>query len=140
MEKIKGVLVSREANGALVMKAHELEKKDGSYLDALYSAIKCDTVDVVSRRIGQKWFDLWVDDNGLLVNDPVFTGLTVHSENGEGKIVERLAGNIFICGSDKATGELASLSDEEIAGIQKERIAAWDKRTNKPSDFLYARV
>lgn len=140
MKKIKGVLVSRAEDGALVVAPHEIEKKDGSYLTALYGAIKCDTVDVVARRIGERWFDLWVDDNGLLVNDPVFTAVTVQANDTSGTIVERLAGNIFVCGSNKATGGLASLSDAEIKSIQEEKVTAFDRKTLTCREYLLARV
>lgn len=70
------------------------------------------TLTVATRKIGKKYFDIWLDDEGLLKPDEkrIITGCLVK----EGK--ELLVGDLIICKSDKM-GNSIGLTDEEVFSI-----------------------
>ena len=74
-------------------------------LATFYLKLHCDTIDIVDRRIGNKYFTLIIDDNGLL------------KENNRTSIIDinrmpMIVGNVIICHADE-NGELISLDDED---------------------------
>lgn len=85
-------------------------------LQDFYDALKCDCFDVAYRRIGDKYFDIFVDDNGLFVDDPIPSAL-----NGVGKPM--LVGNLVFAHHD-AEGNTTSLSDDDIAYIKDHAVGA----------------
>ena len=81
-----------------------------SNLQDLYKYIKCRCVDCVRRKIGDKYFDIWVDDEGLLKEEKKY--LQGYCLNG----YEVLVGNLVIANVDEEGG-MIGLTDDEIENI-----------------------
>lgn len=101
-KKLKGVLIKVDGTCEVV------EIVDT--LDNLYNVCECSCIDIVSRRIGGKMFDIVLDDEGLLKDNPIVTAMRKDAK-------EMLVGNLFIVKND-GRGNLKSLSDEEIASVR----------------------
>ena len=84
---------------------------EANTLDDYYRLIGCDYVDIIHRRIGDVEVEIVLDDEGLLVEDPKPSGISVN-----GSIM--LWGNLLIA-SGRVTdeGELTELTEEEIDEI-----------------------
>lgn len=95
---ITGILVDVETNK---IKKYDLRYRD---LNDLYKVLKCDTFDVVTRRIGSKTFDIYLDDNGLL-KENIPSALSLDHK-------EVLVGNLFVCHHDQ-NGDIKSLTEFE---------------------------
>jgi len=72
----------------------------------IYDLLKCDTFTIATRKFGQFTFDIYLDDEGLLKNNQVLTGLSLDMK-------EQLVGNLFVVSHDD-NGEVVSLTDNEI--------------------------
>ena len=82
-------------------------------LQSFYDTIHCvnDTIDIVSRKIGGKYFDVICDDDGL-AREPHHCSAV--DKEGEPMLV----GSFLVANHDEA-GDTRSLTDEDIAVIQK---------------------
>lgn len=80
-------------------------------LQDFYDKLECDCFDIAHLKIGSKYFDLFVDDEGLLKTDQVPSAV-----DKDGNVL--LVGNIVFANHD-SEGETTSLSDEDIAIIKK---------------------
>jgi hypothetical protein len=78
-------------------------------LDSLHATIKCHNFDIATRLIGNKQFDIFVDDEGLLVHNPIINGFCIDAD-------EVLAGNLLVLNSNEE-GETLSLSTKDIEHI-----------------------
>lgn len=86
------------------------KKVECNELDDYYEHLKCDCFDIATRKIGNKCFDIFVDDCGLLVEDPVISAVDTEG-------YPMLAGNLIFANHDDA-GNTTSLTDEDIKEIQ----------------------
>lgn len=89
-------------------------------LDSYYKEIGCDMIDIVSRKIGGIWYDIIVDDEGLLKADPIVTAV---EPNGSPALV----GNLIICrfdGEDDVTdlkpGDADNIADNIALTFQND--------------------
>ena len=82
-------------------------------LQAFYDTIHCvyDTIDIVSRKIGEKYFDIICDDDGL-AREPHHCSAVDKEGN------PMLVGSFLVANHD-ASGDTRSLTDEDIALIKK---------------------
>lgn len=82
-------------------------------LQAFYDTIHCvyDTIDIVSRKIGGKYFDVICDDDGL-AREPHHCSAV--DKEGDPMLV----GSFLVANHDEA-GDTRSLTDEDIELIQK---------------------
>ena len=112
-------------------KIHGIHKEaiDGS-LDSLYQALEVDTIDIVVRKIGNKYYDIVCDDNGLLYDDDKIVVSAISPTNKP-----MLVGNLFVCHHNEA-GELTSLNDGEFSEIVENSIVCVDLRSGKHSKVL----
>lgn len=78
-------------------------------LEALYELLGVSLIDIVEYQINGKYFDIVVDDEGLLKPNPKLTALSL-----DNKLT--LFGNLFICHHDEE-GNLCSLKDDEMLVI-----------------------
>lgn len=104
------------------------EKVIKNDLDTLYEEIGCRFIDVAVRKIGNKDFDLIVDDEGLLKENPICTCVSLHYRWAKPQLV----GNVIICNHNEE-GEFTSLTKEEIEMIMNEKIEGIDLPTYSPN-------
>ena len=64
-------------------------------LQSYYNLLECNTIDIIRRKIGKRYFHIICDDEGMLVEGPKISAI---SNLGE----IRLVGNLVIC-SDMVT-------------------------------------
>lgn len=75
-------------------------------LDTFYELLNCNTIDIVSRRIGSKRFDIICDDEGLLKGAPKISAIDNLGS-------PQLVGNLLIVGTPDEEGDLTSLTEED---------------------------
>lgn len=92
---------------------------DCDKLDDFYEHLEAEPLDIARRKIGNKWFDIFVDDEGLLRHNPIISAVT---RDG----LAMLAGNLIFANYD-GYGETTSLTDEDIELIKKNLILALDE-------------
>ena len=102
--KIKGVLIDVLNEKVEVV---EIEKSLQSY----YKILNCDCIDIVSRKIGGKEFDIICDDEGLLKDPQKISAIDVRWQ-------PMLVGNLFIVKFD-GVEDITSLSDDEVQHVLK---------------------
>lgn len=74
-----------------------------------YEHLKCDCFDIANRKVGNKRFDIYVDDIGLYRDNLIVSA--IDNENQP-----MLVGNLIFANHD-SEGNTTSLSDEDIAEI-----------------------
>lgn len=79
-------------------------------LDTYYDALGCRCIDIQTRKLGDKWYDFVIDDEGLFAEDVCPSALC------EDKDV-MFVGALFVTGVADDEGELTSLTDEDITNI-----------------------
>ena len=99
----------------LKQKAQKFEIMDiEDNLATLKSLIGCPSIDIFSRRIGGKYYEIVCDGEGLIKGSGI-TALDIVGTN-------ILAGNLIITGGVDADGALTSLTDEDIERISENTI------------------
>lgn len=78
-------------------------------LEVFYELINCRCIDIVSRKIGHKYFDVICDDEGALKENVIISAVDTQFR-------PMLVGNLIITKSDEE-GNLIDLSDEDIKQI-----------------------
>lgn len=100
MKRLTGILIDEKGAKVVDIK-HTLE--------SLHATIKCQTFDIATRLIGNKPFDIFLDDEGLLIDNPIINGFCIDAE-------EVLAGNLLVLNSNEE-GETIGLTNEQINHI-----------------------
>lgn len=113
--KITGLLVDVE-NG--IARKATLSKT----LDGYYKALNCSMIDIVSRWIGGKRFDIICDDEALFKDSPRTSAIGMD-------YVPMLYGNLFVVAFD-GRDDVCSLSDAQIAYLLKLVVYFKDKAGN----------
>ena len=93
-----------------------------------YRLIKCDLIDIVSRKIGGRYYDIIVDDEGLYKGGAKPTALDAQQQ-------PQLVGNLVICNTD-GEGNEATLTDEDIQHILKHIVVLTEAGTDQPQKWL----
>jgi len=109
--------------GKQELKVREIENKLDEYYKIIGNDCRC--IDIPRRKVGGKYFDIIVDDEGLLKSNPVCTGV------GAKSLECMLFGTPIFTNSDDE-GNTLSLSDEDISLIQSEVIEGFNILTLKP--------
>lgn len=78
-------------------------------LDDYYKNLGCDCFNIAYRAVGDRAFDIFCDDEGLLKNDSILSAVTSDGEPA-------LVGNLIFANHD-CEGRTTSLSDDDIAII-----------------------
>lgn len=87
-------------------------EKDCNCLQDYYSAIRCNTIDIVSRQIGGRYFDIIVDDEGFLKpEDEIY----VSAINSEKHVM--LVGTLVFANHD-SDGNETDLTDQDVEHIR----------------------
>lgn len=82
-------------------------------LEDMYREIGCSTIDIASRKVGGRWFDFIVDDEGLLKADPKVSA--VYMNEAEGTCEPAFVGTLIVCSHDDKGNTIdISLSDHMI--------------------------
>ena len=120
---LKGVLVKVDGTNEVI----EIEDT----LKNLYQVCDCECIDIISRRIGGKVFDIVLDDEGLLKEKMI----TAMREDR----AEILVGNLFVV-KNTGKGNLKGLNQEEIdhvrSLINKDGLLIIDKPTKKDREAM----
>lgn len=93
-------------------------EKECSELQDFYDALKCRHFDIAYRKVGGKYFDIFCDDEGLFVKNPIPSAL-------DGDMEPALVGNLIFAHHDSA-GNTTRLSDEDIRHIKEHAVTAID--------------
>ena len=111
-------------------RARVVEVGDEERLEQYYQLLNCSLIDITSRQIEGKYFDIVCDDEGLY-NEPVI--VSALDSNGE----PALCGSLLFCNYDGEGGE-TSLTDEDITLLRKHTALAIkkDKETGKEVDVM----
>ena len=89
----------------------DVKMVEANGLGDYYNLIGCDYVDIIHRRIGDVEVEIVLDDEGLLVENPKPSGISVDG-------TPMLFGNLLIAsGRVTEEGELTELTEEEIDEI-----------------------
>lgn len=91
-------------------KAREVEIEDKDHLGQFYKLIGCDCIDIAVRSIGGKPYNIVLDDEGLLVADPIASAV-------DASYHAMLAGNLLIFGIG-ADMDLAGITQEDVDNIR----------------------
>ena len=89
-----------------------VEIDDNRHLEEYYKYLNCSVIDITNRKVGGKWFDIIVDDEGMLKENPIVSAL-------DSDMQPALVGNLLFCNWDGETGEEISLSDDDIKHLEK---------------------
>ena len=108
--KIKGLLI----DVSRLKGVNEIEFEDT--LENLYKLCDCRLIDVAERKVGDHWYDIVVDDEGLLKQDPIPSVF-------DGKQQPMLAGCALFVNHDDE-GNFTSLTDEQIEDLKKHCMTA----------------
>ncbi len=79
-------------------------------LDTFYKLIKCDTIDIVYRRINGRYYNIICDDCGLLKKNPIISAV-------DEKQKPALFGNLIIAGEADFDGELMGITLEDATRL-----------------------
>lgn len=81
-------------------------------LETYYSLLNCDLIDIVTRKIGGRYYDIIVDDEGLFKSEPK---ISAQVEDGS-----FLVGNLLVLGTpdaDDEEGKETGLTEFDIRRI-----------------------
>lgn len=126
-QKVTGLYVGLGETGVKVVDNHYKE---------FQKVIGADTFDIITRKFGDKYFDIYVDDEGLFKDVKVQTIVT---KTDDGRVVEQVYGPIFIVKHD-GEGNAISLSDDEIKMFQHEYIMAYFNQHTGIQPILWAGI
>ncbi len=102
---------------------------DNDNLDAIYDILKCDTFDIATRKIGDRYYDIFCDDEGLFNENPIISAI----EEG---LNPMLVGNLMIANHDGA-GETTALTAEDIQIIKMHTVKIADHASRRIYTALY---
>lgn len=98
-------------------------------LQTFYGLIECDTIDIVRRKIGKRYFHIICNDEGMLIDGPKISAI---SNLGE----VRLVGNLIICAGDiTENGDLIGLTDDQAEYV-KQHIELLGTRQNPQGYYI----
>lgn len=80
-------------------------------LENYYKHLDCNCIDIAERKIGNKFYDVICDDEGLLVDNPKVCCIAGDSDYN-------IYGNIIICNGDD-NGNEQPLTEDDIANIMQ---------------------
>lgn len=86
-----------------------------NHLKFFYDCLNCRYIDIITRRIGDRYFDFVIDDEGKLYEKPM-TAIMVYDK--ENFIADCLAGS-FLITIHNDDGETLPLTSEDLAYIDK---------------------
>lgn len=91
-------------------------------LDSYYALLDCTCIDIVSRTIGDRRFDIICDDEALFKENILVSAIYA---NGEPALV----GSLFVCKFD-GRDDVTSLTPEELDYVDSYRESVWGVYNN----------
>lgn len=91
-------------------------------LKVFYKLIGCEYVDITRRKIGDKYYDIICDDEGLYKENPIISAV-------DNTYKPMFVGNLIISKADDE-GELIDLSENDIKQILRHTIAYFTLNRN----------
>lgn len=105
MKEITGVLFDAKSGKAGV------KTINAETIDAYYEILECECFDVVTRKIGENYYSIFCDDEGLMKENPIVTAFV------KGRSYQpMLVGNLFVTMTDEE-GNTISLTNEQIVEV-----------------------
>ena len=101
---------------------------DQDNIDDIYKEICCDCFDVAYRKIGDKWYDIFCDDEGLFKESSVPSAIYPNMKVA-------LVGNLLFANHNEI-GETTGLSDDDIHNITMSIISIIDIDIQKSWDVV----
>lgn len=95
---------------ALLIKGLDVTEVQANGLEDYYKLMEVDIIDIVTREIGGKFYDVICDDEGLLKENPIPTMFDDEKQ-------PMIFGNIIIAGLADGEGNMTDLTDEDIVRI-----------------------
>lgn len=83
-------------------------------LQVFYDIIGCECIDIVKRKIGDNYYNIICDDEGLFVENPIIS--LAHPTD----MYQTVHGNVIITGIEDEHGNLTSLTNLDIVKIKNE--------------------
>lgn len=100
---------------------NKVYEKECSQLQDYYDALGCDCFDIATRKVGNKYFDMFVDDIGLFRDSPIPSVLDANMQ-------PMLVGNVVIANHDDE-GNTTSLTDDDITLIKESIVEVCNVRS-----------
>ena len=104
-ERITGIYLAEDGVANTVFVEDELE--------TYYKMLDCDCIDIVTRKVGNKWYGFVCDDEGLL-KDRAYTIISKQ----DGQYWREIVGSVFICNND-GEGNLTSLDQTDVINLME---------------------
>lgn len=99
----------------------QFEEIEASELNDYYKHLGCSCFDIARRKIGDKYYDIFVDDIGLFVDDCIVSAIDPAGQ-------PMLVGNLIFANHDEQ-GNTTSLTHEDVRHIMRNaHIATGDGR------------
>lgn len=95
----------------LNVKRNIASEVDIKCLNDYYRHLECSTFDVVRRILGNKVYDIYLDDEGMFVSDPIISAV-------DKNLQLQTVGNLIFCGPTDSEGYQTGLSDYDIRNIK----------------------
>ncbi len=87
----------------------QFEKVDVEELSDYYKYLECDYFDIATRKIGEKYYDIFCDDEGMFREDAITSAI-----GPDGSTM--LVGNLIFANHD-GEGNTTSLTREDVVNI-----------------------
>lgn len=87
-------------------------------LQDFYEALKCRCFDIAYRKVGDRYFDIFCDDEGLFAEKPIVSAV-------DAGMKPALVGNLIFAHHDSA-GNTTRVTDEDIEHIRAHMVTAID--------------
>lgn len=113
----------------VILKTHEDEistlevKTIENDLQVYYDIIGCRCIDMPSRKIGKHYYDIIVDDEGLLQDKPIISAV-----NNAGDAM--LVGTLIVCQHDEK-GNTIGLTNKQVEEVKNSVRVGLNMRTGK---------
>lgn len=101
---MKGLVLNTKTNG--------FGFTDDSTLQGWHDIIGCRCIDIVQRRIGGKVFEIVIDDEGLLTDEPIISALDYDGH-------PMLVGSLVIYGGVDSEGGLTEITENDVKTVVK---------------------
>ena len=124
---MKAVVISAIEND--IQKMVQVKDVERS-LESYYKEIGCDIIDVTSRKIGDQWYDIICDDEGLLKDNPVVTAVDMSGHPA-------LVGGLIICRYD-GEGDFTDLTDEDVELVMHNIVVSIQNMQARPVVMIEA--